>query len=161
MDITVRETSYEGIAGLAQEVVDSGAFVERVADEVPFVLAAPEIFAGQDGFRIFAVEDAQSQPMGFVMVVPGPAPGVLEIGPTYVARSARGQGLGKALVAHAIRWARSAGARRLLVATWGQNARARHVFEDGGFAFLWEEPSTRANGDSTVHFELALEGMNT
>ena len=90
------------------------------------------------------------------MTIPGEEEGTLEIGPTYVTSSLRGLGLGKELVAHVVAWARERGVRRLAVATWGANTRARHVFESVGFTFAGEEPETRNNGDSTVHFTLSL-----
>jgi len=150
------ETSYQAIVDLIQEVLDTDAFVERTTDDEPFVVQAADMFAGNPGFRIFALSDDEAQPVGFVMTVPSENSETLEIGPTYVTRGLRGRGLGKELVARVIRWARERGLQRLVVATWGENARARHVFEAVGFIFAGEELGARVNGDSTVHFTLDL-----
>ena len=153
---SLAEKSHEEIADLIQEVVDTGAFVERTTDEEPFVVEAAEVFAGDPGFRTFALTDFESRPVGFVMMVPTEDASILEIGPTYVTRELRGQGLGKDMVASVIGWARERGVRRLVVATWGENARARHVFQSLGFTFTGEDLGARVNGDSTVHFALDL-----
>ena len=154
------ESTHREIADLIREVLGTGAFVERTTDDEPFVVEAAEIFAGSPGFRISALTDAQAQPVGFVMTVPNEEPDTLEIGPTYVASELRGQGLGKNMVARVIDWAREHGVRRLVIATWGENARARHIFESVGFTFAGEELGARVNGDSTVHFALDLSAQD-
>ena len=90
------------------------------------------------------------------MTVPGADQDTVDIGPTFVTTKLRGRGLGKRMVSDVVEWASERGIRRLVVATWGENARARHVFEAAGFRFTHEEPNARVNGDSTVYFELDL-----
>jgi GNAT superfamily N-acetyltransferase len=154
MSFEFRETTPAEISHLVQEVLDTSAFVERSTDPEPFVAEAPRIFADEPRFRIFALAREDRQPVGFVMVLPGEDRETLDIGPTYVTAEVRGQGLGKELVGQVVNWARGHGVDRLVVATWGANARARHVFESVGFSFSREELGTRVDGDSTVHYEL-------
>lgn len=156
MTLQIREAPFAEIAGLANEVVDSGAFVTRVGDDRPFVLEAPELFADHPDFRIFAAFGPDDVPVAFAMALPTPEPSTVDIGPTYVAARMRGRGVGSALISHVVEWARMRGKRRVAVATWGQNARARRVFERAGFEIVREDANARVNGDSTVHFELSL-----
>ena len=69
---------------------------------------------------------------GYVTVrASGEAPA--DIGLLAVAPAARGQGLGGALLAGAIAWARERGEPRLEVVTQGANARAIRAYERAGF----------------------------
>jgi hypothetical protein len=54
-------------------------------------------------------------------------------------------------------WAQDREARKLHTATWGQNLRARQLFEGLGFECINEIPDARVNGDSTVEYLLHLE----
>ena len=154
MESTFEETTHASIAELIQESLETHALLERKDDDAPFVLEAAEAFRGHPSFHVFALGDAQSRPVGFIMTIPGPDQDTVDIGPTFV--STRLRGLGKRMVYNVLKWARECGIRRLVVATWGGNARARHVFETVGFQVTHEEPNTRVNGGSTVYFELDL-----
>jgi GNAT superfamily N-acetyltransferase len=157
----LREVTPSEVSALIQEVVDTRAFLERKSDDAPFVVEAADMFGDHPEFRVFALADGGSCPVGFVMLIPGNDDGVLDVGPTYVSPRLRGQGLGKLMLAQVVAWAPEHGLRRLVVATWGENSRARHVFEAVGFCFTHEELNTRVNGDSTVHFALDLSGPDS
>jgi ribosomal protein S18 acetylase RimI-like enzyme len=155
---TIEEVTYAEILSLARETAETGAFVLRRDDVgAPFVLAMGEIFADHPDFRVFGLREAETgQVVGYGTLLPESAPHALELGPLYIAPDHRGRGWGRRLIKALIAAARAHGARYLHTATWGENARMRHLFDALGFEFVNEEPNARVNGDSTVHYRLDL-----
>ena len=98
MEYTFEETARESIAELIQESLEPRALLERKDDDVPFVLEAVEIFRDHPSFHVFALMNARSQPVGYIMTVPGADTDTVDIGPTFVTRELRGRGLGKRMI---------------------------------------------------------------
>ena len=155
---TIEEIAYTAILPLAQETVETSAFVLRRDDVgTPFVLAMGEIFADHPDFRVFGLREAETgQIVGYGTLLPESAPHTLELGPLYITPAYRGRGWGRCLIEALIAGARAHGVRYLYTATWGENARMRHLFDAVGFVFISEESNARVDGDSTVHYRLNL-----
>ncbi len=156
---TIEEIVYDEILPLARETVESEAFVVRQDDGggAPFVLAMGEIFADHADFRVFGLRETEhDQIVGYGALLPESVPHALELGPLYITPAHRGHGLGRRLIAALIAAAREHGTQYLYTATWGENARVRHLFAALGFEFVDEVSNARVNGDSTAHYRLVL-----
>lgn len=109
---------------------------------------SPAVFALQvadPAVRVVIAEHAAGgAPIGYAVVTPSALPiarvGDLELLRLYVLASFHGGGLGRALMARAIRDARSAGGFRLLLGVYHGNARARRFYERTGFSIVGERP---------------------
>jgi GNAT superfamily N-acetyltransferase len=156
MDICLQETTLAQIAEVVREVDSRGAFLHS-RDEPDFsCYLFLHGFVGEAGFHLFALRDGDAT-AGFVSLLPGDDKGTLDIGPTYIRPAYQNHGLGSRQVQAVVRWARSRGIRHMGVRTWGENTRARQIFEKAGFVLEREVPNARVNGDSTVYYRLDLE----
>ena len=98
---------------------------------------------GMDGTGeiLAAVDDGRV--LGTVMLLPWPhvgevvrAPGEAEVRALAVARSARGRGIGRALLAAVMQRATLCGVHRLLLLTRPEMHAARHLYAEAGFSRL-------------------------
>lgn len=153
----LREVSYAKIKPLAIEVVETGAFVTRRDDDIPFVLSLDE-WEGLPGVHFFLVEGENGEPAGFTSLLPpeGEESSDVVIGPTYLSPAFRGRGWGKSMLREVIGWATQGGARCFSSQTWGRNVVMRAIFEDLGFHLLKEILDARINGDSTVFYMMEI-----
>lgn len=98
-------------------------------------------------------DPAQSLRLGLVQAPDGlagiaevgfgyPEPGDAYLGRMLLAPDQRGQGQGRAFLAHVEAAARAAGARRLFIAVLHANPRARAFWEDKGFAVALDNRPT-------------------
>jgi ribosomal protein S18 acetylase RimI-like enzyme len=78
------------------------------------------------------VAERQGQLLGYLTMLQ-PAPGCGQIGLCGVAPTARGMGLGRALVAEAQRWFHGQGLMQATVVTQGRNLNATRLYERSGF----------------------------
>lgn len=89
----------------------------------------------RDWFFVTAVDDAgEPRDAGVLLLTDHAAAQQYELVYMGLARSARGRGIGHAVVGEAIRVAARRGAERLMVAVDAQNTPARKVYEKAGFA---------------------------
>lgn len=92
-----------------------------------------------NGLATLAEHAEGGAPIGYTMLLP-PAlpvetgPGDVELRRIYTLSTARGTGLGHALMAQAIADARDQGYRRMLLGVLGTNDRARRFYEREGFS---------------------------
>ncbi len=83
-------------------------------------------------------------------------PSIARLRLLFVEPAARGQGLGEALVAECIRFARTAGYRKLVLLTQSILKAAHRIYERAGFRLIKEEPH-RSWGQELVGQEWELE----
>jgi GNAT superfamily N-acetyltransferase len=88
-------------------------------------------------------------PAGSIMVVAGSEAGTAKLRLLMVEEAARGAGLGRRLVAEAVRFAREAGYRRIELWTYAELLAARRLYEEAGFACIAREQDA-AFGPSLV-----------
>ena len=109
---------------------------EHSADYYRSKLANPEI-------DIVIGETPLGAPVGYVMVVPPEhpelqRPGDLEIKRIYLLGPWQGAGNGRVLMEHALDIAQRRSAKRILLAVYESNARARAFYERAGFLHIGE-----------------------
>jgi ribosomal protein S18 acetylase RimI-like enzyme len=93
--------------------------------------------------------------VGMVSGVPAtPFDGVAELISMWVAPTARGRGLGDALVSEVERWARSFGARALRLDVSDGNAFASELYQRHGFSYTGEQGDVMPDG---VRHEKVME----
>jgi RimJ/RimL family protein N-acetyltransferase len=156
MDICLHETTLNQIAEAVREVDTSSAFLHS-RDEPDFsCYSFLSGFEGDPGFHLFAVRDEDTT-AGFISLLPGAGRERLDIGPTYIRPAYQNRGLGSQQIQAVVQWAKERGVRHMGARTWGENIRARQVFEKAGFVLEREALNARVNGDSTVYYRLDLE----
>ncbi|MDQ0315261.1 GNAT family N-acetyltransferase [Amorphus orientalis] len=121
-----------------------------VEEELPELAAPASHFAGLGG-SLWVVE-AGGQVVGSLAVAPTRDPQVHELFKVYLARSARGRGLARQLLARAEATARERGARRLRLWTDTRFVEAHRFYERNGFERL---PVRRALADASDTWEFA------
>ena len=109
---------------------------EHSADYYAAKLVHPDI-------DIVIGETPLGAPVGYVMLVPPEhpelqQPGDIELKRVYVLGPWQGGGNGRALMAQALNIAQRRGAKRMLLAVYESNARARAFYERAGFAQIGE-----------------------
>ncbi|MFE9427952.1 GNAT family N-acetyltransferase [Kitasatospora sp. NPDC006697] len=110
----------------------------RLSDVTPWPAADAAVFDGRQAPEQFLIAELGGRLAGFVRQVP-PTPlasnrHVRQIQGLAVKPSARGYGLGQALVEAACAAARAEGARRMTLRVLGHNHPARRLYERCGFA---------------------------
>jgi DNA-binding MarR family transcriptional regulator/GNAT superfamily N-acetyltransferase len=87
------------------------------------------------------VAEVDGQSVGHIFLVKHPErPDTAKLRLLFVERSARGMGLGDALVQECLRFARTAGYRKITLWTQSMLAAAHHIYEKAGFLVVKEEP---------------------
>ena len=102
--------------------------------------------------NVVAVVDGEGA--GMASGVPTPHDGAVELISMWVAPSARGRGVGDALVEDVEAWAWSTGARVLRLSVADGNTRAAALYERHGFRYTGELGDVMADG---VHRERVME----
>lgn len=135
-----RPEDRELILGLVPELLDFGApppwrdAQQMIAIDVRVI---SEVLDGRSpGASILVAEDDKGERLGFIHLNEeedyyGGACG--HVGDVIVAPSARGRGVGKALLAAGERWALERGYRLLTLNVFLANEKARALYEDVGF----------------------------
>ncbi len=77
-------------------------------------------------------EDASGQLIGYTLATV--SRGTATLGRLGVAESARGHGLGRALVSEVARWSQAAGAETMTLCTQEENSAARRMYAAAGLA---------------------------
>jgi ribosomal protein S18 acetylase RimI-like enzyme len=96
-------------------------------------------------------------PVGMASGIPGEDPAVRELISMWVAPSARGRGVGDALVAAVVAWARAGGAAGIGLAVVVGNDAAVGLYSRHGFAFTGEvaEPSPDGRREARLLYRFA------
>lgn len=135
MAVTIRK-------GHIQDLEDLLELREAVAGEAIFIATElpldrdddrrkhRETIECDDGTKVMLVAEVDGSLVGSLGVFVGK--GVADLG-MNVARGHRGQGIGAALMAEAIAWARAAGAHKVELEHWPWNHGARRLYERFGF----------------------------
>lgn len=105
--------------------------------------------------QILAAEQA-GQLRGYLALSLGPAPGAGWVADFAVERRHRRQGVGTALLAAAVKWARENGLRRLVVETQSKNFPAISFCQKNGLVFCGYNDRYYANQDIALFFGLNL-----
>ena len=157
MAYSLKEVPYSDLTDLMREAMDSQGLLPLTEDVQPFLQVLPELFQSHPDYHPFLFLENETQPVGFIVALPHREPGTLSIGPMYISRQYRGQGLGYRLVEALIQWAKTYGIAFLSTQTWGRNAPSRRIFEKLGFECVGEQPNTRVDTDGTVRYLLRIE----
>jgi RimJ/RimL family protein N-acetyltransferase len=150
MDVTIREARPEDAEQLAvlwgRLIQEPGAVIRESSGEVTWAAEQEHAFAENERQKM-AQYSASGTSLFLVAEVEGRIAGSLNLagreGPIYghVAALAvnvdsewRNQGIGSALVAQAVEWARGTGViKRIALSVFAQNAAAIHLYEKFGF----------------------------
>lgn len=106
--------------------------------------------------RLFIVAEVESQLRGFLSVMEGTMTDTGWVAEFAVERKVRRQGIGAALIASAVDWARKVGLRRLLVEVQSKNYPAICFCQKHGFAFCGYSDLYFANQDIALFFGMSL-----
>jgi DNA-binding MarR family transcriptional regulator/GNAT superfamily N-acetyltransferase len=103
------------------------------------------------------IAELDGQHVGHIFLVKHPTePGTAKLRLLFVDRSARGRGLGKTLVNECIRFARTAGYRKVVLWTQSILASAHRIYQTAGFRLVKEEPH-RSFGHDLIGQEWELK----
>lgn len=155
----VREATGEDITevvALREEVAAELKWIAALPGADPAVVAARyEANLGQP-HRVLLIAEHAGQIDGVISAELAPY-GVADIG-MFVRVSKRGQGVGKALVAAAIRWATAAGAHKVSLECWPHNAAAIRLYEQLGFVEEGRKRRHYRRGDGDAAWDSLIMG---
>jgi DNA-binding MarR family transcriptional regulator/GNAT superfamily N-acetyltransferase len=87
------------------------------------------------------IAEVDGENVGHIFLVKHPAdPDTAKLRLLFVEKSARGKGVGNALVRECVRFARTAGYRKIVLWTQSILSAAHHIYEKAGFRLVKEEP---------------------
>lgn len=120
------------------------------------LVTLPGEYSPPPGTLLLARNTTSGSPLGCVALRPFAMPGYCEMKRLYVSPSARGTGLGKALVHAVIREAKGLGYRTVRLDTLPSMEAARRMYEGLGFVVI--EPYYPSPFEGTIYLELVLDG---
>ena len=135
MDVTVRRAVAEDIGPMADviaAVAPEGVLGTEPPVDVETVRERFRDTVTDDGPAAMWVAAAGGVVVGQIGLHPAPAPGVMAIG-MALRPDARGRGIGRALLDAAVAHAREAGAHKVELEVWPDNARAIALYTAAGF----------------------------
>ncbi len=108
-------------------------------------------------FLFFITKSSKGRNVGFISVLPHKQKHTASIGPMYLAKKYREQGIGKKQVQLVIDWAKDNNVSELVTRTWSSNRASEKIFAQLGFEIIKEIPNDRINGDSTLFYSLKVK----
>lgn len=96
------------------------------------------------------------QPASYIVALGGRYDQEIAIGPMYVGKVFRGQGLGAEQIDDFIHTYKHQGYTSVFTKTWASNMASRRIFDERGFAVIGHKPRDRANGDDTIVYQLDI-----
>lgn len=112
-------------------------------------------FSSDPLFQLYAIR-IQDQVASYLIRLSGTAASEVAIGPMYVAKQHRREGLGYKQVSDFIQECRRNGFESIYTKTWSSNNASRKIFDTLGFQLIETKGGDRANGDSSLKYRLQL-----
>ena len=102
--------------------------------------------AAEEAGTVFYLAEQAGQALGYAALAPGPEPATMLLDKLYLDASARGQGIGRRLLAYLIDAARAAGARRLTLRVNRHNTASIAFYKRAGFVIVAEHAKAIGHG---------------
>lgn len=151
--LLLEKVTLHHLAHLIQE--SEGAFLPSASNPLQTTTQLFEKFKDLPGFQPYAYR-INGQLVSYIVALGHKDPSTISIGPMYVAKDYRGQGLGVKQVKAFVEQARVDGYKKIYTKTWSTNISSRKIFESLGFEVVGIKQDDRANGDATIEYDYYL-----
>ena len=156
MNTTLKKLTDKQLAPLLVE--SEHAFLASKKHPYETSLTLVEKFKSDERYEVFGYI-LEGVAVSYIIALSGRTETEIAIGPMYVAKVARGKGLGKQQVADFIRVFSERDYSTVFTKTWLGNAASRHVFESLGFIEIGRKENDRVGDDITLSYALHIADL--